>query len=763
MPAHKITCPSCKAVLNLPEHARGKRARCPKCKAPIQVPGPAEAGPEWLLARDKQRVGPFSVEQLRRMARAGELKPDDMVRRTTDMKWGPAARIHGLFAEPKVRAREPEQRPIARAPVEATAWEAGSARAFTRPRRSGSRTPLLIGGGAALMAVAGFLLYFFVFRKTDEPKSTEVAGQSGPQKPGGSTPPVGGGTSPQPGTPSTGGARAAVDLTYVSPNFHAAVVVNAQKLLKSPLLKSLPFDQIDADPIKMGVDPRKIEQVLILFEITPTAEALFSISAVVRYAEPMKIQEFVTTVLMGKEAKLQDKIYYKLEGLPNGPHAILIPDPRTLVITQESLLPQMLILRAAKSPLAEQLATLDVSHDIAAALVLDEGAKSTPGPSLRGFLTELAKSGPVDLPPELAELKKLPERLQAVTLTVDLSGDPLLKLDVALDTPESAKPLVELANSQLQLLKTLYPQLKPGILAAVPPPHAEVIGPVLDDLVAGIAVEQQNNHVVARIKKPKGFDQLLTEAGKMLPLLLAAGAPSPNPVPPEPGKDHRSQGIEWVRENNAFGPDHKLVKDVEEFLTKQVKDGLHFYQITLGAELAKSGKATILVGYRRKIWTFELTEEQAVKFDKGGMLRTMVKPQPDAGPVGVEFEISNPVFDGGTTIRSDAEITGKLPFRLTKPRDSTGYISIRLTYWIGNTKAVSYSHYKSKFVGKDDKEFNFKYRSFKEDQENAGGPIVFLFDLVEFIDDQRTGDPFVVSNPVAVLVNVVPVKAEEKK
>ena len=222
---------------------------------------------------------------------------------------------------------------------------------------------------------------------------------------------------------------------------------------------------------------------------------------------------------------------------------------------------------------------------------------------------------------------------------------------------------------------------------------------------------------------------------------------------PESGdtKGDREQALEWIRNNNAFGPDHQIVKDVKAYLDS-FPDDAHGFQLELGADLVKSGKAALLVGWRRGFWVFELSAEQSAKVDKKRLQRTMMNPLPDMGEAPPDFAISPPVFDADSSLPMDKPLTGRLPFR-NLGRDSDGYPSIRLTHWPGAAVSISYSHYLSNVVGKEDKEFKFKFGSPKE-LGCAPGPVLFVIDVVEFPDDARTGEPFVVSNAVAVLVMV---------
>ena len=52
----------------------------------------------WWLAKNKQRLGPFTAEQLRQMAASGHLQFADMLLEEGQQKWRPAGEIERLFA-----------------------------------------------------------------------------------------------------------------------------------------------------------------------------------------------------------------------------------------------------------------------------------------------------------------------------------------------------------------------------------------------------------------------------------------------------------------------------------------------------------------------------------------------------------------------------------------------------------------------------------------------------------------------------------------
>jgi len=52
---------------------------------------------EWFYAQAGRQKGPVPPAEIKRLADAGELKPNDLVWREGMPQWAPAARVQGLF------------------------------------------------------------------------------------------------------------------------------------------------------------------------------------------------------------------------------------------------------------------------------------------------------------------------------------------------------------------------------------------------------------------------------------------------------------------------------------------------------------------------------------------------------------------------------------------------------------------------------------------------------------------------------------------
>src|SRR5262245_8137925 len=119
MPSYQVKCP-CGTLLSVEPQLAGDAFVCPRCarKLAFKTPGqrvapsaaPTASGPaRWFLARNKQRLGPYTSAQLKAFADAGQLTPEDMILREGRPKWVNAGAVKGLFtAAPPAPAAPPE-------------------------------------------------------------------------------------------------------------------------------------------------------------------------------------------------------------------------------------------------------------------------------------------------------------------------------------------------------------------------------------------------------------------------------------------------------------------------------------------------------------------------------------------------------------------------------------------------------------------------------------------------------------------------------
>ena len=54
---------------------------------------------QWFLAKNKERLGPYSLPQLKRMVANNQIKKSDMLLKVGEKKWQTAENVTDLFNE----------------------------------------------------------------------------------------------------------------------------------------------------------------------------------------------------------------------------------------------------------------------------------------------------------------------------------------------------------------------------------------------------------------------------------------------------------------------------------------------------------------------------------------------------------------------------------------------------------------------------------------------------------------------------------------
>lgn len=239
--------------------------------------------------------------------------------------------------------------------------------------------------------------------------------------------------------PAAAGAKAAVDLGYVTPETVAAVVLHPRRVLTAPESEMLPIEVISAAGIKeLGLDPLDIEQLLVIAE--PPQEGPPQVAAVLRFAKPLAQGEVLAPLWQQTaEADLDGKKYRQAQN----PLALSIfrPDDRTLILAHDPLL-RKLLRQHAQPPggeMSQVLARIPEPPDVLAVLLV-----APLRPLLKGTLDQ------VPLPPPLAGVEQVPDLVNLVGVRVNLTGDMAMSLTLRAESDQAAEQLDALIGRLLE-------------------------------------------------------------------------------------------------------------------------------------------------------------------------------------------------------------------------------------------------------------------------------------------------------------------------
>lgn len=599
------------------------------------------------------------------------------------------------------------------------------------PKRS-LAVPIAVGVGALVVASA---LSFAAYQFLKSPPNDPLIGKG----PGPGTKDAGNSDEDQGTFKLKAPPRNDLDLAFVAADFNAAVVLHPQRSLKSPLLapllKDLPLGQaVEAT----GIDPQQIERIVLFLEPMPGGNAGFFGCGIVRFAQDVDGKQLITKNVMGvQEATYQGKTYLKSTDpalmMAKVPMAAHVADARTLVLGPEPTLHKMLAAKDVNSPLTERLRTVDLSADVAGVFLLEP---------FRPVLAQTLDAAKDEIPEALAGVQALPEQLVAAHFALNLSGDNLLRINLETKDAAAAGSVHKLAVEALGFGKQLYPHMREDLSKQMPPDLGKLVFGVVDELFANLALSKDGKMVSLDVKTPQGLAELPAKLGPMLAQLLDV-----------PKKEGHEQAVDWVRENNAFGPQDKIVTDMANHLRKEADAGSGFF-IRLGPKLVKSGRQTWLCTLRDDLFVFALTPEQE-KLAPFKDLETVIITLTRSDDMGQAKDVvlGPPVFEKADSLDQGQKITGAVPFTPTRPNPDKQFLALRL--YVVNRGLASYQHL-GEYLPADKKALPFTFPSPKELGIQQTGPHLVVLELVTFFGPERRGKTLTLGNSVAVLLNIAP-------
>lgn len=244
--------------------------------------------------------------------------------------------------------------------------------------------------------------------------------------------------------PAAAGAKAAVDLGYVTAETVAAVVVHPRRVLTAPEMEMLPIEVISAAGKKeLGIDPLDVEQVLAIAE--PPQEGPPAVAVVLRFAKPLAPGEvFAPLWQQTTEGELEGKKYRQAQN----PTALSIfrPDDRTLILASDPLLRKILRqhARPPEGEMSRVLTRIPEPPDVLAVLLV-----APLRPQLKGLLDQ------APLPPPLAGVEKVPDQLNLIGVRANLTGDMATSLTLRAEDEAAAVQLDELIGRLLETARQM--------------------------------------------------------------------------------------------------------------------------------------------------------------------------------------------------------------------------------------------------------------------------------------------------------------------
>jgi hypothetical protein len=297
---------------------------------------------------------------------------------------------------------------------------------------------------------------------------------------------------------------AAIDVSLVTPEHFAAIVIHPRRIAQSPLVAGLLKDETIAGAIKkFGIDPSEVEQIVVLF------------CMVERYpGHPEPLPTVITHFARNVDAK---EVLIKLQTLEGSrePHSIIkevnvggktcfdpggilmsyAPNKNTIVDAPRQIMEKVVARTEPKGPLLERLKKANPDQDFIIALA----------PEAFPNLDKILEAAKKNAPPLVVNYLDAAKTVRGGTATFNLTASSLLH--VVLETKDA-----DAAGNVEELLQQGLAMASGGLLLAkqsMPKEARANFGPVLklaEQFVDGAKATKSGSQVVIDVKRPEILD-----------------------------------------------------------------------------------------------------------------------------------------------------------------------------------------------------------------------------------------------------------------
>lgn len=365
-----------------------------------------------------------------------------------------------------------------------------------------------------------------------------------------------------------------LDLTYITSDITAAIILHPARFLSNPLVNSLreaglPVDIAVQDMAReVGVDPMNIAQITILIDSATAQSAPMMFGVPIPLEPPKKpieeplerqpsdngaaaidasvdvvpvsaqfdepgagefqppfptvIMRFVTAPNQAEmfanlpplEEKMVDGIAVKALPADSGTDGVFtFIDPKTLLVTRGKSLKTVMGTKSADSKLIAQLKQIDASNDL-----IVVGDLTPVKPMLTQFANQVASQGNF----MLTSLAQIPQKADVISLTFGLSNDNLVELMIQADSEQGAKEIGAAFTMVSTFGKSSFQQQKAQLSNApidIPAEDKQKLLAIATDLVDGISSSASGNVARLTVKRPNGLEDVAT---LIKPLIIQA-------------------------------------------------------------------------------------------------------------------------------------------------------------------------------------------------------------------------------------------------
>jgi prepilin-type processing-associated H-X9-DG protein len=306
------------------------------------------------------------------------------------------------------------------------------------------------------------------------------------------------------------------DLSYISSDAVAAVVLQPRRTLTAPEMEMLPIEVIVAAGQQyLGIDPTEVEHAIGLLGLAGLANGQPGFGAILRFAKPYDQAAALRGVgAQTREATYAGKRYWQASQ-PGG-FSLFIPDDRTLLVATDPMLRKMITAEKVDTPIVKLLRQTDTSKTAVA--VLDYA-------TLRP-LVALALQNLPPLPDPFDQFLRVADLVTWVEVSLDFKGELDLQITIGANDAKAAEELKVLAERGKKIAREyLDGQLEESFAREDDPTQkalAQYLRRIFGKLIDGIDVEVQGDRI--KVVPLRGGPAVVSTAttGVLVGLLLPA-------------------------------------------------------------------------------------------------------------------------------------------------------------------------------------------------------------------------------------------------
>jgi hypothetical protein len=324
------------------------------------------------------------------------------------------------------------------------------------------------------------------------------------------------GPSPAPCAETTG-----IDVSYVTPNAVATVIAHPKRVLNSPEITQaltataaatgMTKDVMKAQAKKsLGFDPFEVEQVMVIVEPQMGPP---QVAVILRLGEAVKGPVLPDLWKKTSEDQLDGKTYRKAKQ-PDDP-SIFQPDDHTIIVGHDELVKQAWANRAnpKEGTMSRVLGHVENAPD-AMAIVLIE--------PIRPMIAAPLAMAP--MPPQLADVKKLPELLTSIGVKANIVTDTGLTFSLKATDEAAAEELEGILNKLLDMARQALAAQAANAGGGDPGAQmqAQIAKQINDNVLKSLKPERKGKVVTLALHANGGAAAAATTTALLLPAVQAA-------------------------------------------------------------------------------------------------------------------------------------------------------------------------------------------------------------------------------------------------